>query len=113
MMRPAEDRYPLKRTAAVVGGILALEPLYRRILEENDIAARIYNRGTAGLKKRIEGIDLIILFPGTVSHKIAQVTRKVAEVRDVPLVTVFPSSLSALRRSIIRIFPDNSRGGLL
>jgi hypothetical protein len=101
IVRPSENRYPdVQKTVAVIGGILGLEPQYRRILEENNYLPRIYNQDSARLSGRVEMTDTIILFTGTVSHKMAEKVRKVAHLRDIPLVTVRRSSVSALKRSI-------------
>jgi hypothetical protein len=89
-----------KRTIAVVGGILGLESQYRRILEENKFFPKIYNRDSAGLVGKIKGTDAIILFTGTVSHKMADKIRKVATLREIPLITVQPSSISALKKTV-------------
>lgn len=90
------------RNVTVVGGILTLEPQYRVILEDNKLFPRIYNRDSAGLLGRIITADLIILFTGTVSHKMAEKVRKAAELRRIPLVTIRRSSVSALRRFLCR-----------
>jgi hypothetical protein len=103
-MKTMEERYStIKRNVAVVGGIMGLEPEYTRILKENNLVPRVYNQGRVGLKEKVEGTDLIILFAGTVSHKMAQIVRKVAGVRQIPIVTVRPSSISALKRSIDKV----------
>ncbi len=113
-MKAAGDRYSIvKRNVAVVGGILGLEPEYRRILEENNLMPRMYNQGRAGLKEKVEGTDMIILFAGTVSHKMAQIVRKVAGTREIPVVTVRPSSVSALKRFVGKVLSGNSKGGSL
>jgi len=100
-IRPREiDRGRLRRTVAVVGGILSLEPEYRRILEESNFLARIYNQDSARLVGRIKGTDAIILFTGTVSHKMAEKIRRAARSSEIPLINVQPSSISALKRSM-------------
>jgi hypothetical protein len=100
-MRYAEDKFaPTRKTVAVVGGIMGLEPQYRRVLEEGNFNFRIYNRFNPDLKRKAEGTDFIILFIATVSHSMAIKARKMADVCGIPLVAVRPSSVSALRRSI-------------
>jgi len=93
----------VNRNVAVVGGILGLESRYRRILAESNFIPRIYNKGSARLKEKVEGMDIIILFTGTVSHKMAEMVRKVAGAREIPVLNVIPSSLSALRKSIEKV----------
>jgi len=100
-MRHGEDKYSsTQKTVAVVGGIIGLEPQYRRVLEEGNFNSRIYNRDNPGIKRKVEGTDFIILFITTVSHSMAAKARKMANAYGIPLVTVRPSSVSALRRSI-------------
>jgi hypothetical protein len=101
IVRPFENRHSdVQKTVAVIGGILGLEPQYKRILEENNCLPRIYNQDSARLSGKVERTDTIILFTGTVSHKMAEKVRKVAHLRDIPLVTVRRSSLSALKQSV-------------
>jgi len=99
---------PVQRNVAVVGGILSLEPQYRRILKENNFVPRIYNRNKSNLRVKVAGTDVIFLFIATVSHKMAQEIRKAANGFDIPLVTVSPSSVSALKRSIDELFVDGA-----
>ena len=94
------DHGRLRRTVAVVGGITGLEPEYRRILEENNLLPKIYNQDSARLVGRIKGTDAIILFTGTVSHKMAEKIRRAARAGEIPLINVQPSSISALRKSV-------------
>jgi hypothetical protein len=94
------DHGHLRRTIAVVGGITGLEPEYKRILEENNLLPKIYNQDSARLVGRIKGTDAIILFTGTVSHKMAEKIRRAAKVGEIPLINVQPSSISALRKSV-------------
>jgi len=99
--RPPESYYGRpKRNVAVIGGILSLEPEYRRVLEENNLFPRIYNQDSARLIGRIKGTDAIILFTGTVSHKMAEKIRRAARSGEIPLVNVPRSSVSALKRSM-------------
>ena len=86
-----------RKSVAVVGGILGLEPEYRRILEQRDLLPRIYNRDSASLIDRIKSTDAIILFTGTVSHKMAEKIRRAAKVGGIPLINLQRSSISALR----------------
>jgi len=88
------------KSVAVVGGIMTLQPQYRRVLEERNLDPRIYNRDTALIWGGLKGADAIILFSGTVSHKMAIKARKAAMSRGIPLITVRRSSVSALKRSI-------------
>jgi hypothetical protein len=100
MKRVENPHPPLRKNLAVVGGIMTLEPQYRRILEENDFLPKICNQDVAGLWGKVEGADFIILFAGTVSHRMAIKARKAAATYGIPLVTVTRSSISALKKSI-------------
>ncbi len=100
-MRQVENPYPsLQRSVAVVGGIMRLEPQYKRILEENNFLPKICNQDVTGLCGKVEGADFIILFMSTVSHGMAIKAKKTAVSYGIPLVTVPRSSISALRKSI-------------
>jgi hypothetical protein len=100
-MRFVGQKHPCEsKSVVVVGGIMALQPQYRRVLEEHDLDPRIFNRDTAGIWGRLKGADAIILFSGTISHKMAIKARKTALSFGIPLITVRRSSVSALKRSI-------------
>lgn len=92
--------HPERRNVTVVGGILGLESRYRDILEEGNFKPRIYNKAGMSIGERVAAADLIILFAGTVSHKMAREVRRSAIAHDVPLVTIVPSSLTALKNFI-------------
>jgi len=79
---------------------MTLQPQYRRVLEERNLDPRIFNQCSAQIWGGLKGADAIILFSGTVSHKMAIKARKVASSRGIPLITVRRSSVSALKRSI-------------
>jgi hypothetical protein len=89
----------------VVGGIMTLEPQYRRVLEENNLNARICNRDASGLWGKMESADAIILFTGTVSHGMAIKARKTAASCGIPLITVTRSSVSALKNLMFDLHP--------
>lgn len=88
------------KSVAVVGGITTLQPQYRRVLEERDLDLRIFSQDTPLIWAGLEGVDMIILFSGTVSHGMAIKARKTALSCGIPLITVRRSSVSALRKSI-------------
>jgi len=88
------------KSVAVIGGIMALQPQYRRILEESNLHPRIFNQCNLGISGGLKGADAIILFSGTVSHKMAIKARKAAVSCGIPLITVRRSSVSALKRSL-------------
>lgn len=94
------------RTVTVIGGIRGLEPEYTRILKDNNLIPRIYNRDTTALVEKVEQTDFIILFIATVSHRMAKKVRKAASGHAIPLVAVKPSSLSALKKSMGAILPS-------
>jgi hypothetical protein len=112
------DRNPYslsQKSVAVVGGIMTLEPQYKRILKENNFLPKICNQDANGFWGKVEGVDFIILFAGTVSHGMAIKARKTAAACGIPLVTLTRSSISALKKSIADLCPRppvGSRGGL-
>jgi hypothetical protein len=107
-MKRVENSYPtFWKSVAVVGGIMTLEPQYKKILKENHFLPNICNQNANGFWGKVEGADFIILFAGTVSHGMAIKARKTAAACGIPLVTVTPSSISALKKSIadLRVRP--------
>jgi hypothetical protein len=100
-MKRAKKPYPsFRKSVAVVGGIMTLEPQYKKILKENNFLPKICNQNVNGFWGKVEGADFIILFAGTVSHGMAIKARKTAATCQIPLVTVPRSSIAALKRSI-------------
>jgi hypothetical protein len=100
-MKRLENPHPrFQKRVAVVGGIMTLEPRYKKILEENNFLPKICNQNATGFWGKVEGVDFIVLFSGTVSHGMAIKARKTAASCGIPLLTVPRSSISALRKSI-------------
>lgn len=107
MKRPKNAYFPFQKSVAVVGGIMTLEPRYRKVLAENNFLPKICNQNAHGFWGKVEGVDFIILFAGTASHGMAIKARKTAANCGIPLVTVPRSSISALKKSIagLRVRP--------
>lgn len=102
-------RSNVHRTTAIIGGIHRLEPQYRQVVTENDFIPRIFNQHCIGLKERVEQTDVIILFIGTVSHKVARQVRKLANLRAIPLITIRRSSVTALKRAVDKLCSANKQ----
>jgi hypothetical protein len=100
MKRLKNPHPPFQKSVAVIGGIMTLEPRYKEILENSNFLPKICNQNVNGFWGKVEGVDFIILFAGTVSHGMAIKARKTAASCGIPLVTVPRSSISALKKSI-------------
>ncbi len=100
MIRAENQSVPTQKTVTLIGGIMRLEPQYKRILEESNFNFRIYNQENNGFKGAAGGTDFIVLFTATVSHSMALRARKMAHLSGIPLVTVKPSSITALKKSV-------------
>ncbi|WP_407654338.1 MULTISPECIES: DUF2325 domain-containing protein [Caproicibacterium] len=82
----------------IVGGYDYMEPQYRRICEQYGCKAKMFSWMKGELKRKIGSPDLIVLFTGTVSHKMARCARDSAKHCHAAFEQCHCSSLQSLRR---------------
>lgn len=82
----------------IVGGNERMEEQYKSICSEYGYKAKVFTKERGGLKKKIGSPDLLVLFTGTVSHKMMISASQEAKKNKVPIAHVHSSSASELHR---------------
>lgn len=73
---------------------------YQEICRKNGYKAKVFAKEKGPMKKKIGNPDLMVLFTGTVSHKMMIAATQEAKRNDVPILHVHSSSASALQQAL-------------
>ena len=73
-----------------------MEGQYESICREYGCKARIYTKENGSFKKKLGCPDLLILFTGTVSHKMVTSALQEAKKGNIPVARIHTSSAAAL-----------------
>lgn len=90
-------------SVAILGGLDRLKAKYGDLSSKMGINAHIYSQMAPKLAKRIDGMDAIIIFTGTISHNMVRPVVKLAKNRNIPVVRSHTSSVSALKRCLSEV----------
>ena len=80
----------------IVGGNECMARQYKDLCSEYNCKAKVYPKALNGLRS-IGNPDLLVLFTGTVSHKMVRCALNDAKGRDVRVVRSHTSSIAALK----------------
>lgn len=80
----------------IVGGNERMVCLYEDICREYGCHAKVFAKENGSFKKKLGCPDLMILFTGTVSHKMVLCASQEARRKNIPIAHVNSSSASAL-----------------
>ncbi len=83
-------------SVVIVGGNERMEGQYESICREYGCKARIYTKENGSFKKKLGCPDLLILFTGTVSHKMVTSALQEAKKGNIPVARIHTSSAAAL-----------------
>ena len=83
-------------SVVIVGGNERMEGQYESICREYGCKARIYTKENGSFKKKLGCPDLLILFTGTVSHKMVTSALQEAKKSNIPVARINTSSAAAL-----------------
>lgn len=83
-------------SVVIVGGNERMAGQYGDICKGHGCKAKIFTKESGSLKKKMGVPDLLILFIGTVSHKMVISAVDEAKRKQVPIVKVHTSSATAL-----------------
>lgn len=81
----------------IIGGNDRMIYQYKDLCKEYDCRAKVFTQMQGAMKKKIGVPDLIVLFTGTVSHKMVNCATFEAKRLNLPLARSHTSSLAALR----------------
>ena len=82
-------------SVVIVGGNEGMAGQYETICRKYGYKARVYTKENGALKKKLGNPDLLILFTGTVSHKMVISAAQEAKRNRIPLAWVHNSSASS------------------
>ena len=83
-------------SVVIVGGNECMVRRYKEICDEYHCKSKVFPK-TDGVLKGIGSPDLLVLFTGTVSHKMVRSTLNETKRKDIKIVRCHTSSASALR----------------
>ena len=84
----------------IVGGNEGMAAQYETICREHGRRARVYTKENGSLKRKLGCPDLLILFIGTVSHKMVISVTQEAKKNRIPVKRIHTSSASALKAAL-------------
>ena len=84
-------------SVVIIGGNECMERQYKNICEKHKCNAKVFTRMKGNLKTQIGQPDLLVLFTGTVSHKMVRNALSETKGQDVKVVRSHTSSMSALK----------------
>ncbi len=84
----------------IVGGNEGMAAQYETICREHGCRARVYTKENGSLKRKLGCPDLLILFIGTVSHKMVISATQEAKKNRIPVKRIHTSSASALKAAL-------------
>ncbi len=96
-------------SVVIIGGNEGMEQRYRRLCEDYDCKVKIYTK-QKGEIKNIGFPDLLILFTGTMSHKMLKCVMNQPQNDGLRIARSPQSSLTALKK-ILEIHTENRKGG--
>lgn len=83
-------------SVVIVGGNERMERQYESICSDYGCKAKIFTKENGTLKKKMGCPDLLILFTGTTSHKMAISAFQEAKRNNIPVARIHTSSAAAL-----------------
>ena len=87
-------------SAVIIGGNECMVRRYQDICKSHGFRAKVFAKENGPMKKKIGTPDLMIVFTGTVSHKMVICAVQEAKRNNVPIVHVHSSSASALQQAL-------------
>lgn len=91
----------------IIGGNECMEGRYRQLCEEYNCRAKVFTKLQGGLRDKIGSPDILVLFTGTMSHKMLRSAMSEMKGSRAIVARSHTSSMSALRR----ILDDHAKQG--
>ena len=83
-------------SVVIVGGNERMERQYRELCEAYRCEAKVYTK-ESGMSGKVGSPDLLVLFTGTMSHKMLQGTLRAIRGKETVIARSHSSSMAALR----------------
>lgn len=88
---------------AILGGLDRLKRNYEKIGNELGFKMKFFSRRVPDMNKRLNSVNGIVLFTGTISHPMVKEVMRVAKHYNIPISRTHSSSVSKLK-SCLREF---------
>jgi hypothetical protein len=84
-------------SVVIIGGNERMECLYKDLCRSYGFSAKVFTKSKGEMQQKIGTPDLLILFTGTVSHRMTGCALNVAKRSKIPVERSHSSSISALK----------------
>jgi len=88
---------------ALAGGVKSIEKKYINLIKDHGFKVKSFNKVVPDMRKKIEQVDAVVIFTGTVSHKMSKLCREVCKKKNIHLEYVHSSSMSQLEKVVLEI----------
>ena len=87
-------------SVAIIGGLDRLKRSYEKECRDRGFYARVFSQRIPNMVRRMDGVNRILIFTGTVAHPMVEEATRVARMCGIPLERSHSSSVSALKRCL-------------
>tara|TARA_B100001123_G_C15164517_1_gene968841 strand:+ start:563 stop:841 length:279 start_codon:yes stop_codon:yes gene_type:complete len=87
-------------SVAIIGGLDRLKRSYERECQNRGFDARVFSQRIPNMARRMDGVNRILIFTGTVAHPMVTEAVRVAKEKNIPVDRCHSSSISALKRCL-------------
>jgi hypothetical protein len=88
---------------AIAGGVKGIEREYKNISKKYGFKCKIFNKNVPDFDKKIKNVDAVVMFTGTVSHKISKKCCALCKKNDICLKRMHSSSINQLEIALKEI----------
>ena len=85
-------------SVVIVGGNDCMVCQYKNLCKKYGCRAKVFTQMTSTMKNQIGSPDLLVLFTGTMSHKMLRSVLSTTKGQNIPIARCQSSSMAALRR---------------
>jgi hypothetical protein len=90
-------------SVAIIGGLDRLKRTYERECLSRGFDARVFSQRIPNMARRMNGVERILIFTGTVAHPMVTEAVRVGKEQNIPVERSHSSSISALKRCLNRL----------
>ena len=81
----------------IIGGNECMECQYKNLCKQYNCRAKVFTKMVGGMKNKIGNPDIMVLFTGTVSHKMVRCAMSEIKGSDTVIARCHSSSMAALK----------------
>ena len=85
---------------AIIGGLDRLKRSYEKECSSRGFDARVFSKQIPNMARRMNGVERILIFTGTVAHPMVTEAVRVGREQNIPVERSHSSSISALKRCL-------------